>query len=85
MSKEQNFDNDQRHSQNKKPNDFPSCQAGEIVAEKKECETNRRNDSRQTCSGNFEFEISADDASQQKQGRQRRDPKGKLFEAGGIE
>src|SRR5207249_9733524 len=55
------------------------------MTKEKQRKTNCRNNSRQTRSRDFEFEIGADDSSQQKQWCERCDPKGELLKAAGIQ
>src|ERR1041384_5885879 len=75
MREEKNFDENQGDTENKKRDYFPARQAGEIVAEKEERETDRRNDSRQRRAWNFEFEPGANDSAEQEHRRERGDPK----------
>ncbi len=63
MCEEENFDDNEHHAQNEKRDHFPAGEAGEIVAEKEQREATCRNHSRQSCAGNFEFEICADDSA----------------------
>jgi hypothetical protein len=54
------------------------------MTEEKENETNSRHDARQRRARNFKFEIGANNAAEQKQWRQRRDPKSELLKTGRL-
>src|ERR1700724_1792587 len=80
MREEKDFDDHQRHSQNKKGYDFPTGKAREVMPKEKKGKANRGYDSRHRCPRNFEFEPGADNATEQKQWCQSRDPKRELLE-----
>src|SRR5436305_13534193 len=82
MSEEQDFNENESNTENEEHDCFPSSQAGEIMSQEKENETNSGDDAGQSRARDFELEISANDANKQKQRRKRRDPKSELFEAG---
>ena len=52
------------------------------MPEEEQCETDCRNNSRPCYTGNFEFQVCAEDSAQQQQRRERSDPKRDLLEAG---
>ena len=82
MREKENLNQHENYSENEERNDFPAGETCQIVPEEKERETNCRDNSGQCRSGNFEFQIRAEDSTQQQQRRERSDPKCDLLEAG---
>src|SRR6266571_6286231 len=85
MGEEKDLDDHERETENKNRDHFPAGETGQIMSEKKEGEADRGNNSRQGCSRNFEFKISAHNSGKQKQRRECREPKRELLEASGID
>src|SRR5438094_1936828 len=82
MREKENLNQHENYSENEERNDFPAGESGQIVAEEKQSETNCRDDPGPRRSRNFEFQIRAEDSTQQQQRRERSDPKRDLLEAG---
>src|SRR5205823_5312818 len=70
VGEEKDFDQNKNHSEHEKGDDFPTGEPGEIMSGKEKRETDRGDDPRHAHARHFEFEISADDPEQQKQGRE---------------
>src|SRR5690242_2639369 len=85
MGKEQDFNENESNTQNKEHDCFPSSQAGQIMSQEEENETNSGDDAGQSRPRDFKLEISANDSNKQKQRRKRRDPKSELFESGRLQ
>src|SRR5262249_25751296 len=81
MCKEKDFNDHQSHAQNEERHHFPAGQPGEIMAEKEKREADCGNNSGHRCAWNFKFEISAKNSAEQKQWRERSDPKRELLES----
>ena len=85
MREKENFDEDQNHSEDKERDDFPAGEPSQIMPKKEERKTNCRDNSRPCHAGNFEFQICAQNSTQQQQRRERSDPKGDLLEASWLD
>src|SRR6266540_4988098 len=85
MREEEYLDQHENDSENEEPNDFPTCEPGQIMTEEEQRETNCRYNSGPCHAGDFEFQIRAENSKQQQQRRKRSDPKRHLFEAGRLD
>ena len=85
VREKQDLDQNEDDAEHEKRDDFPARQASQIMAEEKKRETNRGNNPRHARARNLELEISANDSQEEKQRRERRDPKREPLEAAGIE
>src|SRR5215813_14626367 len=85
MGEEKYFDQYQNQSQNKKRDDFPSGEPSEVMAQKKECETNRRKNAGPRHAWNLKFQIRSENPAKQQQRRKRSDPKCELLEASWLD
>ena len=65
MREKKNLDQNQNHSENEQRNDFPAGEPGQIMPEEKEPETNRSDNAGPRHTGNFKFQIRAENSSQQ--------------------
>src|SRR5207253_9870213 len=85
VREEKYFDQYQNHSQNEERDDLPAGEAGEIMAQEKECETNRRDNAGPRHAGNLKFQIRSENSAKQQQWRERSDPKCELLEASWLD
>src|SRR5690348_16119793 len=85
MRKEKYFDQYQNHSQNEERDDLPAGEPGEIMAQEKECETNRRDNAGPGHAGDLKFQIRSENSAKQQQWRKRSDPKCELLEASWLD
>src|SRR6266403_6160712 len=82
---EKNLNQDQDPTENEEPDNFPTREAGQIMAGEKERETDRGDDPGHADAGHFEFEIRADNAEQQEKRREGCDPESQPFEAARLD
>src|SRR6266513_2288217 len=85
VREEKYLDQHENHSENEQRDDFPAGEAGQIMAEEEQRETNRRDDPGPCCAGNLELEIRTEDSAEQQQRRKRSDPKRNLLEASWLD